>query len=210
MTHEEHELHRQRHERIARVKRLLRRMPRRATMHRFPVLKWFSNSARKRSYLWCFRVKAVIPALYAGCILTFLPIYGIQVPLSIALAFLLRANLPVLVSLQLVSNPLTILPLYFSCYQIGKSILHLFSITTPVLNMAEMRTLVAAAEAGQWGLNLQYLLTVWGIISLGALVLGTFAASMASLAYRLAAYEVVVFNRKIRELQLKQRNSRDG
>ncbi len=207
MTRHEHQLHRRRHERIARVKRLLRRMPRRTNIHRIPILKWFARSARKRSYLWSFRVKMVVPALWAGCILTFIPIYGVQIPLAIALSFLLRANLPLLVTLQAISNPLTVLPLYFSCYQIGKSILRLFSVDSPVLNMGEMRALVNAAEAGQWGLNLQYVLTVWGIISLGGLVLGTFLGALSSSAYRLAAYEVVVFNRKIRDLQSKYKDS---
>ncbi|MGA1204190.1 MAG: DUF2062 domain-containing protein [Opitutales bacterium] len=205
MPNEEHNLKRQRHERIARVKRLLRLMPRKATMHRYPVLKWFTRAARKRSYLWCFRVKAVVPAFYVGCILSLLPIYGIQLPLAVAFAFLLRANLPILATLQFITNPLTVVPAYYTAYQIGRVTLHPFGIEAPLLNMAEMKSLMDAAQSGNWEYNLQYLWTIWWVTSLGGIVLGTFLGAIGSAAYRLAAYEVVVFNEKIKSLHLRRK-----
>ena len=196
-----------RHERIARVKRLLRIMPRKATMHRYPVLKWFTKAARKRSYLWCFRVKTVVPAIYAGCILSLLPVYGIQVPLAVLLSFLLRANLPILTSLQFITNPLTALPAYFMAYQIGRVILHPFGISSPVLNMEEMRVLMDSIRAGNWGYNFKYLGTIWLVTSLGGTVLGIFIGTIGSVMYRMAAYEVQVFNTKLRSIQQKIRDS---
>src|SRR5690606_15820056 len=55
MMQEEETLRRLQRERAARVKRVLRWMPRRATIHRYPILKWFAASARQRPYLWTFR-----------------------------------------------------------------------------------------------------------------------------------------------------------
>jgi uncharacterized protein (DUF2062 family) len=209
MTHEEHQMKRRRHERIARVKRILRLMPRRATIHRFPVIRWFSRAARKRSYLWCFRVKNVVPALYAGFILSLLPIYGIQLPLAVALSFLLRANLPILTTLQFVTNPLTVLPIYFTAYQIGRVILNPLGFESPSLNMAEMKTLMDSLEAGNWGFNIRYLAKVWSITTLGGCVLGTFLGAVSSALYRLAAYEVDVFNKRFKELQKKRQEAAD-
>ena len=204
MTHEENRLHRQRRERIARVKRVLRWMPRRTNVHRYPVLRWFSEATRKRSYLWCFRVRKVVPSLYAGCILALLPLYGIQLPLAVALAFLLRANLPVLFSLQFITNPLTVLPCYFAAYQIGRVLLNLLGIESPHLNMGEMKVLIEALQAGNWGYNLKYLATVWSVTFLGGSVLGSFLATVASGVYRLAAYEVEVSYRRLKDLQDKR------
>lgn len=201
MTGEEQKMRSLRRERIARVKRLLRLMPRKATMHRYPVLRWFSKAARSRSYLWCFRVKTVVPAIYAGCILSLLPLYGIQLPLAVALAFLLKANLPVLTSLQFITNPVSAVPAYFTAYQVGRVILHPFGFDSPALNMQQMRLLMDNLLAGNLGYNLSYLGTVWFLTALGGIVLGIFLGTTGSLIYRLAAYEVVVFNEKFRKLQ---------
>ena len=204
MTHEEHRLQRQRRDRVARVKRVLRWMPRRATVHKYPVLRWFGEAARKRSYLWCFRLRAAIPAIYAGCILALLPLYGIQLPMAIALAFLLRANLPILFSAQFITNPLTALPVYFACYQTGRAIFHAFGAETPHLNMAEMKVLMESLQAGNWSYNLHYIGKVWGLTAIGGTIIGTFLASASSALYRLAAYEVTIFNERIRILQRKR------
>jgi hypothetical protein len=68
----------ERHKRIRLVKRLLRPLPRRTNIHRYPVLKWFGEAARKRAYLWSFRVGAMTPAFYVGSLLTLQPLIGVQ------------------------------------------------------------------------------------------------------------------------------------
>ncbi len=204
MTREEHDLHRLRSERVARVKRWLRWMPRRANVHRYPVLKWFAGAARKRSYLWCFRVRSAIPAIYAGCILAMLPLYGVQLVLAALLAFLLRANLPILAAAQFITNPLTALPLYFAAYQTGRVIFHLFGWESPHLNMAEMKALLHALESGNWAYNLRYVWQVWLVTSLGGTILGTFMGSVLSLIYRLTAYEMAVSYQRLHEPQARR------
>lgn len=201
MTLEESRLNRRRRERITRVKRILRRMPRRSNVHRYPVLKWFAQAARKRSYLWSFRVRAVVPAFYTGGILALLPLYGIQLPFAVALAFVLRANLPILFSLQFITNPLTILPVYYTCFQVGKAVFIPFGLDTPQVNMGEMSALIKAVGSGNLVTNFSYIMEVWGTSAVGGIVLGTALASIAAGFYKLAAYEVSISYRRLRDLE---------
>lgn len=201
IPNEEEVLRSQRRERIARTKRFLRRLPRKANIHRYPILKWFAATARKKSFLWSFRVQAVVPALYAGFILGFLPLWGIQLILAFLLSLILRANLPVLAALQFVTNPLTVIPIYYTAYQIGHLFIGLLGIDTPHLNLTQARTLFLGIQKGEWGSNLQFFLSVMGLTSLGALMMGIFCAAIASVVYRAMAREVALSYRRLKELQ---------
>jgi len=155
----------ERHSRIRIAKRLLRHLPRRANLHRYPIIKWFAATARKKPFLWSFRVSAVSPAFYVGCILAFLPAYGIQIPLAFLLAMLCRANLLVAVGLQLVTNPLTFIPIYWFTYQVGKILIHSWDLN-------EYQSLLGAKA---------YPLVV------GGFAVGLAAALVLDLLYRFAA-----------------------
>ena len=78
MNQEDAELIDTHHRRVRWLKRFMRYMPRRSSVHRYPGLKWVAGFARNRMYLWSFRYRAVAPALYAGTILSFLPLFGID------------------------------------------------------------------------------------------------------------------------------------
>jgi len=187
MTPEERALLLERSARIRRVKRWLRPLPRRANIHRYPVLGRFAETARKRIYLWSFREEHAVPALYAGCILTLLPLYGIQLPLSFLLALWLRANLPILAALQLVSNPFTVLPIWFSDYQVGRSVLSLVGVEAQQLSRSEVRSMLDNFVIGEWGSNLDRIASVFGVTTLGGIVMGVFFGLIASVVYRSAA-----------------------
>lgn len=116
-----------RHARIRRVKRFLRPLPRRGNIHNYPILRFFSDTAHKCHFLWSFRSTEVIPALYAGFILSLTPFFGIQTILAFLLALLFRANLPILIALQFITNPFTIGPIYFVAFKVGDQIINLFS-----------------------------------------------------------------------------------
>ena len=184
MTVEEKELKETKNRRIRRVKRWLRPLPRRATVHRYPVLGWFANTARKRIYLWSFRTEQAVPALYAGFILTLLPIYGIQLPLALLLALVLRANLPILAGLQIISNPFTVIPIWFALYQIGRHVMSLLGVHALPLRKAEVSILIDNVNSGEWGTNIERILSVFGLTSLGALIVGTFFGVASSMLYR--------------------------
>ena len=187
MTVEESELNQTKWRRIRRVKKWLRPLPRRTNIHSYPILKFFAEAARKRTYIWSFRVENAVPAIYAGSILTLMPLYGIQVPSAFLLALLLRANLPILVGLQVVSNPLTILPIWFSAYQIGQMILSVIGLRVDPLNREEVDLLLDNFIYAAWGDKFDNLATVFSVTSLGAIVMGIFFGLIASFAYRIAA-----------------------
>ncbi len=120
-----------RFKRIRRLKRFLRPLPRRSNVHRYPVLKWFSETAYRRSYLWSFKGREIKSALFFGIWISMLPIVGIQMVVVFFLALLVRANLPIIVALQWISNPLTMGPIYFADYKIGMNLIELLGIDYP-------------------------------------------------------------------------------
>lgn len=183
----EHELRETRTRRIRRVKRWLRPLPRRANIHRYPILGRFAQAARKRIYLWSFRVDDAVPALYAGFILALMPLYGIQIPIAFCLALLLRANLPILVGLQMLSNPLTIPPFWYAAYQVGASVLSIVSVDTPQLHRSDVKVILQNFTNGQWSSNIEPLLATFSIMCLGGIVMGIFFGLISSFSYRMAA-----------------------
>jgi len=105
--------------RIRRVKQMLRFMPRRAVMHKYPLVGRFAAMARQRAYLWSMKPQHMRPALYVGSILSLLPVMGVQLPLALLLSILLRANFMVLGGLQFITNPFTAAPIYYATHQLG-------------------------------------------------------------------------------------------
>jgi len=114
-----HPLHRRWLARRRRLRRWLRPLPRRANVARYPVIKWFAEAARKRPYLWSFKRRNVLVSLYAGAVLALLPVYGLQLLLGLAAAVWLRGNLTVMIALQMVTNPLTLGPIYVGTHALG-------------------------------------------------------------------------------------------
>lgn len=122
MPPEEH-ARQDRHTRFRRWKQLMRFVPRRAAMHRYPLIGRFAAMARKRAYLWSFKPQNLRPAFYAGSILSVMPVMGVQLPLAFILALLLRANFMVLGGLQFITNPVTAVPIYLTTYELGSNII---------------------------------------------------------------------------------------
>lgn len=173
-----------RHSRIRRVKRLLRYMPRKTTLDRYPILKFFASWARKRHYLWSFRSKEVIPALYAGWILTLVPVYGFHISLAFLLALIFRANLMILVGLQFVSNPLTIIPIYALDYYVGDFFMHfLGSFDNSAVKVFELET--GSRFNGFVGVLSKYSYYVIAMF-VGGTILGYFCGLLSSIFYKIA------------------------
>ena len=57
-----------------------------------------------------------------------LPIVGIQMLVVFFLAMIVRANLPIIIALQWISNPFSMGPIYFADYQIGRIFFRLVGI----------------------------------------------------------------------------------
>ncbi|MDQ8201698.1 DUF2062 domain-containing protein [Pelagicoccus sp. SDUM812003] len=107
------------HSRIRRAKQFLRPLPRRTNLHRWPVLKWFAKTARKSPFLWRFSEREVRLAIYLGSIIAFLPIFGAQFIVAFFVALAVRANLLVIMSVQLVTNVITAAPIYIFTAKVG-------------------------------------------------------------------------------------------
>jgi uncharacterized protein len=105
--------------RFARSRRWLRWLPRRSNLGKYPVIRRFAEAARARPYLWSFRPASVRRALYVGSVISFLPVYGLQLPIAFAAALAVRGHLGLMLGLQFLTNPFTAAPLYYLTYRIG-------------------------------------------------------------------------------------------
>ena len=169
-----------RRRRIRRLKKWMRPLPRRSNIHRYPVLKWFSGMARRRAFLWSFRSREMVTALFLGLIVAFMPLVGIQMLIVFFLALWFRANLPVIVALQWVSNPFTMGPIYFADYQIGLAMMELFSIAPEPNPLLQPDYDWAHFELRDLGA----LLDTFPPMMLGGLALGSFIGLVVSVAYK--------------------------
>ena len=160
-------------QRRKRIRKWLKPLPRRANVRRYPVLKRFSGFAHKRPYLWSFKNAPVVRAIYLGSILTFMPSYGLQIIIAFAAALIGRANLSILVGLQMLNNPLTIGPMYLATYAIGSQLMGLTHLTAK-------NTVVDGALA----------------LVLGGLVLGALTGMVLHVAWQIGRYESARFRHK--------------
>ncbi|PIX61304.1 MAG: hypothetical protein COZ47_02690 [Lysobacterales bacterium CG_4_10_14_3_um_filter_64_11] len=166
------------------LRKLLRPLPRRANVARYPVIKWFAVMARRLPFLWSFRRQHVLPALYLGCVLSLLPVYGIQFGLALVFALLVRGNVTVLMGLQLLTNPLTVVPAYGLTYRVGLAALELFGWSKPVAWQACFR-FVTGGDASEVPVD-----TCVYAFLLGGVVVGLAFAVLAHVTWLLAAWEV--------------------
>ena len=185
MTVEESELNQSKWRRMRRVKKWLRPLPKSTNIHSYRILRFFAVAARKRTNIWSFRVENAVPAIYAGSILTLMPLYSIQIPSAFLLALSPRANLPIPVGLQVVSNPLTILPIWFAAYQIGQMILSVVGLRFDPLNQEEVRLLLDNFIYAAWGDKFDNLAATFSVTILGAIAMSIFFGRIASFTYRI-------------------------
>lgn len=68
--------------------------------------------------LWHFSRRSTVRGLSAGVFFAFVPVPW-QMLLAATAAALLRFNMPVAVAMVWITNPVTIPPIFFACYQFG-------------------------------------------------------------------------------------------
>ncbi len=84
-----------------------------------------------------------------GMFVTFTPLIGFQMVISVFLAWLLRANKIVGVPLVWISNPLTFVPIYYPCYVVGCKLTGLPVVSDRWDEIGESwRALTTSASAG--------------------------------------------------------------
>lgn len=167
------------------ARRLLRPLPRRANVARYPVIKWFARHASKRPFLWSFKREHVLPALYGGAILALLPLFGVQFLAAFGAALLLRCNLTVTVGLQFITNPFTLLPIYGFTGYVGNSVMRMLDL----------------------GGNLGFVLGGANALVVGGIIVGVAVALVADIAWRIAAWEARRF--RARMVQLDDQHRRE-
>ena len=99
------------------LERLRARIPTREQISRNRWLAWLAPWLQQPK-LWHWSRRGVAMGVALGVFFGLL-IPVAQIPLSVAAAVLLRANVPAAVASTLVSNPLTFAPIYYGAYRLG-------------------------------------------------------------------------------------------
>ena len=111
--------------------------------------------------LWGIRRRTVVPAFAVGLFIAFMPIPGHTLTGAL-LALMMRVNIPVAALATWISNPLTMGPMYYFAYRLGRTLLD-----TPLRKFQfEM----------SWDWATHTFVTIWQPMLLGCVILGVVAA----------------------------------
>ena len=161
------------------VKKWLRYLPTKASLRKHFLFRKFGQLfLDKYPELWSFAYGSMKAAYYAGWILTFMPVMGIQIPLAILLAICFKGNVMVLIALQMISNPFTIGFLWTLEYRIGKIFLCLLPAQDQLLTQTTIAQTIAHTSRGASFVKA----TV--AICLGALILGLICAKISCIIHK--------------------------
>ena len=114
--------------------------------------------------LWAIRRQTVVPAVALGVFFAFMPIPGHPLLATLA-ALWRRVNIPVAAVTTLISNPLTMPPIFFACYRVGAYLLRI----PPEPIEFEMSL--------DWVANV--LINIWQPMLLGCVFIGSLASLFA-------------------------------
>ena len=130
--------------------------------------------------LWGIRRRWVVPAVALGLFIAFLPFPGHTLTAALC-ALALRVNIPVAAVTTWVSNPATMVPMYYFAYQLGSWLLRL------------------PEQPFDFEMSVDWVthtfVTIWQPMLLGSVLLGSIAALIGYLAldglwrYSLADYK---------------------
>lgn len=115
--------------------------------------------------------------LAIGMFVTLLPLIGIQMVLTLFLAWIFRANKLVGLPLVWISNPLTIVPIYYPSYVLGCKLMGEPVVSDKWVNLKAEWGIVEANPLATWGMKVRFwweslLEFVWPL-GLGSLVVAT-------------------------------------
>jgi len=101
------------------AKKIFKRwLPDPAEFKKRPALNFMSHMFHDPN-LFHLNRHSVSGAFFIGLFTAFLPILG-QMPIAALLALICRVNLPIAVALVWISNPITIPPIFFATYELGR------------------------------------------------------------------------------------------
>lgn len=190
----EFERHRHAHwSRRRRIRRLLRALPRRATVRTYPVIRWFAEAARRRPWLWSFKSRHVVPALYAGAVTGLLPVFG-QLLIGFGAALLLRANYPLIAALCFIANPLTMVPVFTATYVVGHQVISWLSPGSTQFRLGEDLQAMTQGDFSGTG-------DAFAAMFVGAIPVGLAVGALLHLLWRVGAWEARVFRARLARLR---------
>ena len=115
---------------------------------------------------------AVAQGLAIGFFFGMLPIFGAQIFIALAIAHFMKASRAAALLMLLISNPLTLVPLYAACYWVGVVIAGFFGYPINLQWPADLAT--AVNEGGQL-----YVIVFLGSFSIGLIgALALYGAAM--------------------------------
>jgi len=151
---------------------------------------WFMTPFRHLLHdhrLWGIRRRTVVPAFAIGVFIAFLPTPG-HTLMGALLALAFRVNIPVAALATWVSNPVTMGPMYYFAYRLGRYLLG-----TPLQEFQfEM----------SWDWVTHTFLTIWQPMLLGCFILGVLAAVTSYITLDL------FWRSSIADYKTRKRNSR--
>lgn len=132
-----------------------------------------------------------------GMFVTLLPLIGIQMMLTVFLAWMFRANKLVGIPLVWISNPLTIIPIYFPSYWLGCKLMGIPVVTSKWVDLKQQWEVVDADPTSTWGVRVKFwwdslLEFVWPL-SLGSLIV---ASVFGVISYYISLYLIRSYRMK--------------
>ena len=126
-----------------------------------------------------------------GMFVTFTPLIGFQMMLSVFLAWLLRANKVVGVPIVWISNPLTLVPIYYPCYVVGCKVLGMEVVSDKWDEINSAWEALRTAETTRWMDKVQFW---WEILvdSLAPLTVGCLLVASVTgvVSYYISLYAI--------------------
>lgn len=167
------------------AKKWLRYFPSRAMLRKSFIFRKFGGAfLSKMPQLWSFAYKPMCNAYYAGWIVTWWPVMGIQIPLATVIAVLFRANVLLTVALQFVSNPLTVPLMYPLEFYVGKRIADLLSFQTEWIEKASLEGMLNAVKIGSWEQLFSIGLGGFVLACIGGTLIGCICAFISCKIYK--------------------------
>ena len=119
-------------------------------------------------------------AFLVGVFLAFIPLPG-QMPIAAVMALWVRCNLPIAVSLVWISNPITIAPIFYATYELGRWLLAIPASpqTVNIMSWESLHNIKIAA--------------IWKPLLVGSLCAGSFFSLFSYACMRFAWRYYVIF-----------------
>ena len=173
---------------------LKRHLPKADAIREQPLLRPVRHLLHEPS-LWHLHRGSMANACFVGMFCAFMPIPG-QTVVAVAMALALRCNLPIVLILIQITNPLTIAPMFFFAYRLGAWLLG----TEATLAEFEL----------SWGWLADNIALLWQPLLLGSVICGWVSGVTLMLAARLLWRLHVIRRWRERRERRRERRARDA